>query len=292
MRFHLITPSYNQLNYLKRCVASIRDQAIQGCELHHEVIDGASTDGTAEWLKRQGITHISESDQGMYDALNKGINRMGPNVKSQPETIFAWLNADEQYLPGTLQAVADYFATHPQADILCGDALVVDENGNLITYWKSLPLRRVYLHIGTLYNLTCAMFFRAHVFASGTRFNHRLKAVADLVLVDQLLEGGAKSVCLPRYLSTYTYATDNISNQQHAIDERLRYIRTQPAARQIFGHPLSRLCRASERFLRGARRQTFPLTYQLYTNDLDRRAAFQSGYVAGRWPARSFRKGN
>ena len=287
MRFHLVTPSFNQLDYLKRSVASIRDQAINGLELHQEVIDGASTDGTVEWLKGEEVPHISESDEGMYHALNKGIDRMDADSARQSDTVFAWLNADEQYLPGTLKTVADYFSAHPTVDVLCGDALVLDENGALITYWKSLPLRRAYLHVGTLYNLTCAMFFRARVFANGLRFDQKLKAVADLVLVNQLLHQGAKSACLSRYLSAYTYAPENISNQRHAVEERLRYLRSQPFGQRLVVNPLARLCRAGERLIRGARRQAFPLTYEVYTDDLDHRTVFTSDRVAALWPSRA-----
>lgn len=292
MRFYLVTPSFNQLDYLKRCIASIRDQTVDGLQVHHEVIDGASTDGTVEWLKGEGVPHISESDEGMYHALNKSIDRMDPKSLRQTETIFAWLNADEQYLPGTLKTVADYFSAHPTVDILCGDALVLDENGALMTYWKSLPLRRAYLHVGTLYNLTCAIFLRARVFAKGTRFDQQLKAVADLVLMDRLLEQGAKSACLSRYLSAYTYASENISNQQHAVEERLAYFRSQSLGKRMILNPLMRLCRAGERFLRGTRREAFPLTYEVYTDDLDYRTAFTSDRVSAQWPTRAIGDGS
>lgn len=292
MRFYLVTPSFNQLDYLKRCIASIRDQTVDGLQVHHEVIDAASTDGTVEWLKGEGVPHISESDEGMYHALNKSIDRMDPKSLRQTETIFAWLNADEQYLPGTLKTVADYFSAHPTVDILCGDALVLDENGALMTYWKSLPLRRAYLHVGTLYNLTCAIFLRARVFAKGTRFDQQLKAVADLVLMDRLLEQGAKSACLSRYLSAYTYASENISNQQHAVEERLAYFRSQSLGKRMILNPLMRLCRAGERFLRGIRREAFPLTYEVYTDDLDYRTAFTSDRVSAQWPTRAIGDGS
>ena len=292
MRFHLVTPSFNQLDYLRRCVASIRDQAIDGLELHHEVIDGASTDGTVEWLKGEGVPHISEPDEGMYHALNKGIDRMMAESAHRSDTIFAWLNADEQYLPDTLKVVAEYFAAHPEVDILCGDALVLNECCQLVTYWKSLPLRRAYLRIGTLYNLTCATFFRARIFEGGIRFDPQLQAVADLVLMDRLLEQGARSACLSRYLSAYTYASENISNQQHAVEERLAYFRSQSLGKRMILNPLMRLCRAGERFLRGTRREAFPLTYEVYTDDLDYRTAFTSDRVSAQWPTRAIGDGS
>lgn len=69
----VLTPSFNNLPYLRRCCASVADQA--GVETEHLVIDGASTDGTPGWLRARGESFISEPDRGMYDALNKGFDR-------------------------------------------------------------------------------------------------------------------------------------------------------------------------------------------------------------------------
>ena len=121
--FSIITPSFNMLKYLKLCHASIADQ-MDG-SLEHIVIDADSGDGTIEWLKQQkNILWISEKDKGMYDAINKGLK------KARGE-IVAYLNCDEQYLPGTLEFVKKYFDTHPDVDVLFGDFYVVNSDGTL-----------------------------------------------------------------------------------------------------------------------------------------------------------------
>lgn len=108
MKFSIITPSFNQLPYLKRCIASVADQC--GVEVEHLVMDGGSTDGTVEFLREyrskvEGrksniggdialnnsttgsyqLNFVSEADKGMYDALNKGfdlaLNRTGNSLK-------------------------------------------------------------------------------------------------------------------------------------------------------------------------------------------------------------------
>ncbi len=280
--FSIITPSFNQLHYLKRCVASIRDQAASGLVIRHLVVDGASTDGTPEWLRAEGIAHISEPDGGMYDALNKGLDHFFPEPCTlNPAHYFAWLNADEQYLPGTIEYIAAYSQRHPSVDIVCGDALIVDPAGELLTYWKSLPLRRMYLDIGTLYNLTCGLFFRASIFAAGARFDARYQAIADLVMIRQLLAKGVESACVRRYVAAYTHATSNISNQPKAKEEYRQFCAHQgPVQRTV-----ARVMRAGERFLRAGRKQAFPLEYQLYTDAATDRTAFTAGPVPARWPA-------
>jgi len=75
----VITPSYNMLPYLRRCAASVADQ--EGGKFEHIVIDGGSTDGSGEWLAKQGhIRSISEKDNGMYDAINKGLKQANGNI--------------------------------------------------------------------------------------------------------------------------------------------------------------------------------------------------------------------
>lgn len=281
MKFLILTPSLNQLPYLKRCVASVRDQAAPGLEVRHVVIDGASTDGTMDWLRAEGIEHISEPDQGMYDALNKGLDRFFTEHRTlNTEHYLAWLNADEQYLPGTLMRVAKAFARRPDADVLCGGTVIVDAEGRLRTFWKSLPLRRLYLSDGTLYNLTCAMFFRAHLFAGGRRLDSTRRAAADWVLVDDLLSEGNKTGLIDDYLAAYTFLPENMSNQSSAEEERAALAQGIPVWKQWVG----RVLRAAERVLRGTRRERFPLAYALYMDPDRPRREFSSPPVAARWP--------
>ena len=85
MNFVIITPSYNQVEFLRRCIASIADQVTDEIVIHHHVQDGGSSDGTGEFLKDYAgymgsiissgyaFSYDIVSDDGMYDALNKGI---------------------------------------------------------------------------------------------------------------------------------------------------------------------------------------------------------------------------
>src|SRR5215467_6301036 len=86
----IVTPSYRSSKWLKLCVASVADQAGQ---VEHIVQDAGSDDGTLEWLPHdKRVKAFVEKDQGMYDAVNRGLNRAAGDV-------LAYLNCDEQYLP-------------------------------------------------------------------------------------------------------------------------------------------------------------------------------------------------
>lgn len=100
----IVTPTYNSEQYLERCILSIKNQKYYNFE--HIIVDGNSTDQTIEIIKKYANTYpmkwISEPDQGMYDAINKGF-------RIAEGDIYAWLNSDDFYFPWTLHVVASIF---------------------------------------------------------------------------------------------------------------------------------------------------------------------------------------
>jgi GT2 family glycosyltransferase len=154
-KFSIITPAFKQLDWLRLCIASVADQEGLQLEIEHIIQDGG-TPGITEFLQKQvpalGLTIIpTEGDEalraskpgytlilytgpdaGMYEAINKGITRMKGEL-------WAWLNCDEQYLPGTLEYVVEWFDHHCGMDILCGDALLTDEAGEALSYRRIIP---------------------------------------------------------------------------------------------------------------------------------------------------------
>lgn len=102
--FSIITPTFNRRDFLEINIKSLLNQSYQNFE--HIVIDGGSTDGTVELLKKYesqyNMRWISEPDNGIYDAVNKGI-------KMAKGEIIAYLNSDDFYFPWTLEVVANFF---------------------------------------------------------------------------------------------------------------------------------------------------------------------------------------
>jgi glycosyltransferase involved in cell wall biosynthesis len=103
----VITPSFNQAKYVEETIQSVLSQDYP--RLEYIVMDGGSTDGSAEIIRRYSarLSHWeSEPDRGQAHAINKGVARCTGDL-------VAWLNSDDVYLPGALKAVGEAYAANP-----------------------------------------------------------------------------------------------------------------------------------------------------------------------------------
>jgi glycosyltransferase involved in cell wall biosynthesis len=125
-RISIVTPSYNQGHFLEQTIQSVLSQGYPNLE--YIIIDGASTDGSLDIIKRYEnrlAYWCSEKDRGHYDAVNKGFS------KSTGE-ILGWINSDDIYFPWTLFSVAEIMAQLPEVDWLSTlFAAGVDYHGRL-----------------------------------------------------------------------------------------------------------------------------------------------------------------
>jgi glycosyltransferase involved in cell wall biosynthesis len=140
LKISIITPSYNQANFIGQTIKSVLDQK-GPFELELIVIDGGSTDGTVDILRGfgQSIKWISEKDAGQADALNKGLSRATGDI-------IGWVNSDDLYQAGALASVAEVFAAQPAAQWVYGKVRIVDARGMEIRRWitgyKNWAMRR------------------------------------------------------------------------------------------------------------------------------------------------------
>ena len=203
-RFSVATPTRNALSKLVRCVGSVRGQ--QGMALEHLVQDAVSGDGTAQWLAEQPDLHWrTEPDAGMYDAIARAWDR------SQGEFL-SWLNADEQYLPGTLERVASFFDRHPEVDVVFGDYVVCGPDGRVIALRREIPFRPLYVANSFLSSASCTLFFRRRLLERGwLQFDPALRYAADCDLMLNLAARGARIAHLPGYLALFGLDGTNLS---------------------------------------------------------------------------------
>lgn len=221
VKFSIITPSFRNSHWLKLCIASVADQ--QGVEVEHIVQDAVSDDGTLDWL--QGDTRVKafiEKDSGMYDAINRGFGRASGDI-------LAYLNCDEQYLPGALAAVAAYFEQHRQAEVVISDTVIVDGAGEYLSHRYALrPLKsHLWLRFPVL---SSSLFLRRSVVEErGIVFDTQWRALGDLFWVKEMLDRGVRMDVLRRFTSTFTETGENLALSPTALSERQRKLTMAPA---------------------------------------------------------------
>ncbi|GAB4417453.1 MAG: glycosyltransferase family 2 protein [Anaerolineales bacterium] len=129
-RVSVVTPSYNQAAYLEQTIKSVLEQDY--ARIEYLLIDGGSTDGSLEIIKQYAdklAYWVSEKDSGQAEAINKGFARASGEI-------VAWLNSDDTYLPGAISAAVKAFAANPEAVLIYGNMLAVDEHGQTINLLK------------------------------------------------------------------------------------------------------------------------------------------------------------
>jgi N-acetylglucosaminyldiphosphoundecaprenol N-acetyl-beta-D-mannosaminyltransferase len=218
---------------------------------------------------------FKEPDAGMYDALNKGIAKMSGDL-------WAWINSDEQYLPGTLAYVAEWFEKHPDADILCGDALLTDEGGNAVSYRRIVrPLWR-HTRLVHLASLSCASFYRRSIVERGGVFDTSWRSIGDAEWMARMMKAGVIVKACRRLLSTYAFTGENTSESPLAGEEgdRWRLANDAPSPWQV--RPMIWLHRL-RKFLAGAYRYR-TVRYALHSFGGQGRVMREKCKVGWGWP--------
>lgn len=262
MKVSVITPSYSQSEWLRLCVASVADQ---GGDVEHIVQDAGSKDGTLDWLTGDArVRAFVEPDQGMYDAVNRGLLRADGDI-------LAYLNCDEQYLPGALAAVTDFFAAHPSVDVAFGDVVVVDSHCDYMLHRKMLPPLKWHTWLCQLSTLTCATFFRRRVIDEWNLFfDPEMRFAGDAAWMLRLLDRGARMASLGRFTSVFGCTGENLGHRAEAQGEMAKFNLCPPGWVSIL-RPAVIAHHRLRRLLGGVYAQQ-PFSFELYTHgQLDHR---------------------
>ena len=265
MKFSIVTPSFRNSKWLKLCIASVADQ--QGVEWEHIVQDSCSDDGTQDWLPRDPrVKAFIEKDGGMYDAVNRSYRRATGDI-------LAYLNCDEQYLPGALKTVHEFFEQHPQIEVALAGTIITDGEGKYICHrhlmvphpqgvWFRFPI------------LTSSIFIRRRVIHErGIFFDTRWRDLGDFHWIRALMKYKAPMAVCDSFTSTFADTGGNMNLKPNAIREKAetdamtpRWVRALKPV-WIAHHRLRRLA-AGHFFLK-------PTSYAIYTKlNPDRRMEF------------------
>lgn len=206
MDFTIITPSLNYGRFLGDCLASVAAQ--EGVTLEHLVIDGGSTDDSAETSARfPHAVWSQEADKGMSDAINKGFERAkGYWVM--------WLNADDRLKPGALAEMLP-FLERTTADVVYGDWDFVDEAGDFLRRVKA-PKWSLFVHVHhhCFIGSTAAFYRGSSVITEGHRLRGDFRYVMDGEFYARLHAAGKRFEHVPVNVADFRLHGGNAS-QRH-----------------------------------------------------------------------------
>lgn len=198
MLLTVVTPSYNQARYLRATLDSVLGQDY--AQIEHLVMDGASTDGTVDLLKSYDdprLKWISEPDKGQTDAINKGLRQASGEVH-------AYLNSDDLYLPGAARFVMEYFAAHPEVDVLYGDCHMIDSEGRVMPPGlPGLPFNLRHLLTTRLDMPQPGVFWRRRVTEKVGLFDETLHYTMDYDYWIRMVAAGFTPVYVPGYRAAF-----------------------------------------------------------------------------------------
>jgi GT2 family glycosyltransferase len=159
----IVTPSFNQAPFIEHTIRSVLDQGYP--HLEYQVMDGGSTDGTIDILRRYDdkLRWVSERDGGQTAAINEGFRRTKGDV-------IAWINSDDVYVPGAFHHIGEVFATRPDVQWICGRCPIMDAEGRSHRSWVT-TYKEYFLHRYSYRRLLVenfisqpAVFFRRSLF--------------------------------------------------------------------------------------------------------------------------------
>ncbi|MBV9673169.1 MAG: glycosyltransferase, partial [Verrucomicrobia bacterium] len=156
-----------------------------------------------------------EKDTGMYDGVVNGLRK----AKGQ---FLAHLNSDEQYLPGALKLVKQFFSSHPGVDVVFGDAILVNQDGKPLSYRRVIKPLRAHTLACQLGTLTCSTFFRRSLVERGLGYTSHFRQVEDAAMVLRWIDAGIKMAVISSPLAVFTFTGENMSTGREPKEEGFR----------------------------------------------------------------------
>lgn len=182
-KISVITPSYNQGEFLEDTIQSILGQNYPNLE--YIICDGGSTDNSRQIIEKyqDRITWwCSEKDKGQTDAINKGMHKATGEI-------VGWINSDDVLFPGALFKIAEHYMQHPETDFLNGSIADLDRKGNFIKFTQPI-MSKYFMKRGCATICQQGMFWKRNIFDKIGYLNPDFHARMDVEWLIRVYEGG------------------------------------------------------------------------------------------------------
>jgi glycosyltransferase involved in cell wall biosynthesis len=246
MKISIITPSFNQAEFLEDTIQSVLGQKYS--DLEYLIVDGGSTDGSVEIIQKYAdrlTWWISEPDGGQAEAINKGF------TKATGE-IVAWLNSDDLYAPGAIKEATAFLSENPQIGLVYGNAVSFDQEGVPLNDLKfeSWGLKEL-----VAFNIICqpAVFFRRDVLEKAGYLNESY----HLLLDHEFWLRMARKTRIQHIEREWAFArhhpdAKNVSRANEFSDEVIRildWVRCEPDLAEIYAKDKRTIMAMAHRFI-------------------------------------------
>jgi len=218
-KISIVTPSYNQGEFLERTILSVLNQNYPNLE--YIIIDGGSTDNSIEIIKKYEkylAYWVSEKDHGQSDALNKGFARATGEI-------VGWQNSDDTYATDSFVTAVNTFKKYPKAEIVFGNTYMIDENDNIINELRFTPFSLLaHLYEGmSISNQTC--FWKKAVFDKIGMIDTRFSFSMDFEFFLRAKRANINFKFIHQPLGSFRVHTDsktaNIFNIRHKEHQKI-----------------------------------------------------------------------
>jgi glycosyltransferase involved in cell wall biosynthesis len=214
-RISIVTPSFNQGDFLEYTILSVLNQDYPNLE--YIIIDGGSTDRSIEIIKKYEkylAFWVSEKDEGQSDAINKGFRRSTGDI-------LAWLNSDDLYLPGALGRMGRLFSEDSSADVIFGDIHIADQHGEINRTMKEVRFSPKALLYGAMNINQQAMFWRRRAWETSGPLRN-MYFYMDGYLLLSFVKHGARIRYIKEPLAVFRMHSMNKSQSQQKYQYEYR----------------------------------------------------------------------
>lgn len=212
----IVTPSYNQGEYIEETIRSVLLQGYPNLE--YIIMDGGSNDASIEIIQKysQWLTDwVSEGDRGQTHAVNKGFERCSGDI-------LAWMNSDDTYEPGAIAAAVQAMTHDCRVNVVYGNIKMTDGTGNTLTELRSVPFHpKAFLYETVHITSQSAVFWTRSLLLKVGMVKEELNYAMDRDLLIRFMEAGATFKFLRRTLGTYRCHRSAKSSSEASREELL-----------------------------------------------------------------------
>jgi len=212
-RISIVTPSFNQGQFLERTILSVLNQNYPNLE--YIIIDGGSNDGSIEIIKKYSkyLSYwTSEKDKGQSNAINKGFEKSTGDI-------LAWLNSDDIYLPGALVFISKYMEQNKNVEMVYGRCYIIDKDDKILKESYTVPFDPIFYLHKLISIAQPASFWRRSLYLIAGPLNEQNYTCMDHELFVRFIKIGATIVYIDRLFAGFRIHPASISGSGRLVSQ-------------------------------------------------------------------------